>query len=226
MLRQKKGKVIMEEKPEVNKENNIQENESIIQPNEEITEKDNFQQTKSLEEQVKLLEEKVRSLETEVENYKDKFLRKAAEFENFKRRNENDQLNLIKYAAESFIIKLLPIVDDFERSLVHIKDAKDFESIKNGISLVYDKLMKVLIEQGVKPIQAIGKPFDVHYHEAIMQKKVDNVEPHTIVEEFEKGYIYKDRVIRHSKVAVSEDNHSSLTEPEEDKKNNSGSDSE
>ena len=152
------------------------------------------------------LDEKIKSLEKEIGDYKDKFLRKAAEFENYKRRVENDQVNLLKYAAESVIIKLLPVIDDFERSLVHIKDAKDVESIAEGIKMVYDKLMKILADQGVKPIEAVGKPFDVHYHEAIMQMKVENTEPHTVVEEFEKGYMYKDRVIRHTKVAVSEDN--------------------
>lgn len=226
MLRQKKGKVKMENVPETKRENNIHEDELNIQPKHETTENDKAQQNKALEEQVKLLDEKVKALESEVENYKDKFLRKAAEFENFKRRNENDQLNLIKYAAESFIIKLLPVVDDFERSLIHLKDAKDFESIKNGVSMVYDKLMKVLSDQGVKPIEAIGKPFDVHLHEAIMQKKVDNVEPHTVVEEFEKGYIYKDRVIRHSKVAVSEDHQDSISNTDENKQNNLESESE
>jgi len=173
------------------------------------------------------LEEKLKSTEEELENYKDRLLRKAAEFENYKRRVENDQFNLLKYAAESLIIKLLPVIDDFERSLVHINDAKDADSIKEGIKLVYDKLMKMLEDQGVRPIDAVGKPFDVHYHEAIMQRKADNVEPHTVIEEYEKGYIYKDRVIRHTKVAVSEDNHEdqidSSVQTDEEKLNNNES---
>ena len=148
---------------------------------------------------------KVEQLEKEAFEYKDKLLRKAAEFENYKRRTENDQLNLLKYAAESFIIKLLPIVDDFERSLQHIDNTKDFDSLKQGIKLVYYKLIKVLGDQGVKKIESIGKPFDVHYHEAILQRKADGVEPHTVLDEVEKGYVYKDRVIRHTKVIVSTD---------------------
>jgi molecular chaperone GrpE len=148
---------------------------------------------------------KVEQLEKEASEYKDRLLRKAAEFENYKRRTENDQLNLLKYAAESFIIKLLPIVDDFERSLQHIDNTKDVDSLKQGIKLVYDKLIKVLDDQGVKKIESIGKPFDVHYHEAILQRKADGVEPHTVLDEVEKGYVYKDRVIRHTKVIVSTD---------------------
>lgn len=213
MSSKKKEKDIMEERKDEIKEEQTQP---------EVTDNNLIQPETNYDEQIKNLEEKIKSLETEVQEYKDKFLRKAAEFENFKRRNENEQLNLLKYAAESFILKLLPVIDDFERSLAHIKDAKDNDSIKNGITLVYDKLMKILSDQGVKQIEALGKPFDVHFHEAIMQKKVDNAAPHTVVEEFEKGYVYKDRVIRHSKVAVSEDIEDSTagSEPLQENQNN------
>ena len=149
--------------------------------------------------------EKINQLETEIAELKDRLLRKAAEFENYKRRTENDQLNLITFAAESFIQKLLPVVDDFERSLSHIDDAQEIDAIKKGLNLIYSKFIKVLEDQGVKKINAIGKPFDVDYHEALMQKPDDTVEPHTVVEEIEKGYTYKDKVIRHSKVIVSEE---------------------
>jgi len=200
------------EKEKSNEKEKIEE----TKPESEQTANSASAEEQTVTDQVKAdLEEKLKSAEKELENYKDRFLRKAAEFENYKRRVENDQLNLFKYAAESLIIKLLPVIDDFERSLVHLKDAKDVDSIKDGIKLVYDKLMKMLEEQGVKPIEAVGKPFDVHYHEAIMQKKADNVEPHTVIEEFEKGYLYKDRVIRHTKVAVSEDNAEEISDSSE-----------
>ena len=150
--------------------------------------------------------EKIQLLENEVEELKDKVLRKSAEFENFKRRTENDQLNLLTYAAESFISKLLPIIDDFERSMKHIDSANDIDSVKEGMGLIYDKFVKLLDEQGVKKMESIGKPFDVNYHEAIMQQKADNVPPHTVIDELECGYMYKDKVIRHAKVIVSEDN--------------------
>ena len=150
-------------------------------------------------------DEKIEKLEKEIQEYKDRLLRKAAEFENYKRRTENDQLNLLKYAAESFIVKLLPTVDDFERSLKHMENAQDVNSIKEGIKLVYDKFMKVLKDQGVTKIESVGKPFDVDYHEAMMQRKEEGAEPHTVLDEIETGYMYKDKVIRHAKVIVSED---------------------
>jgi molecular chaperone GrpE len=151
------------------------------------------------------LEEKVKALELEINQYKELALRKAAEFENYKRRTENDQLNLLKYAAESVIIKLLSTVDDLERSLAHMTDETDVNKIKEGIQLVYNKLIKTLDEQGVKKIESIGKPFSVEFHEALMQRADDSVPPHTVIDELETGYIYKDRVIRHAKVIVSED---------------------
>jgi len=157
---------------------------------------------------------KIEQLEKESADFKDKYLRRTAEFENYKRRTENDQLNLLKYAAESFIVKLLPTVDDFERSLQHIDGAKDIDTIKQGIKLVYDKLIKVLEDQGVKKIESVGKPFDVQFHEAIMQRTAPGTAAHTVLDEVEKGYLYKDKVIRHTKVIVSADNSEETSEAE------------
>jgi molecular chaperone GrpE len=151
------------------------------------------------------VQEKIQSLEAEVAKYKELMLRKAAEFENYKRRTENDQLNLLKYAAESLIIKLLPTIDDLERSLEHMTEESEVQKIKEGIQLVYTKFIKTLDDQGVKKIDPIGKPFSVDFHEALMQRADDSVPPHTVLDELETGYMYKDRVIRHSKVIVSED---------------------
>jgi molecular chaperone GrpE len=181
------------------KEKNIKEDE--------ITDEDSVEESNENK-----LEENVKQLEQEIADLKDKLLRKAAEFENYKRRTENDQINLITFAAESFIQKLLPVIDDFERSLEHVDEAEDISAIKQGLKLIYDKLMKVLDEQGVKKIEAVGNPFDVDYHEALMQRPDDTVEPHTVIDEIEKGYTYKDKVIRHAKVVVSEE---TSTEPEE-----------
>ncbi len=149
------------------------------------------------------LEENIKSLEGEIDKYKELALRKAAEFENYKRRTENDQLNLLKYAAEALIVKLLPIVDDLERSISHMTEETDVLKIKEGIQLVYNKFMKTLEEQGVKKIESVGKPFSVDFHEALMQRVDDSVPPHTVLDELETGYMYKDRVIRHAKVIVN-----------------------
>lgn len=150
-------------------------------------------------------EEKIKSLEAEVSKYKELVLRKAAEFENYKRRTENDQLNLLKYAAESLIIKLLPTIDDLDRSLLHFNEETDVQNIKEGVQLIYNKFLKTLDDQGVKRIESIGQPFNVDFHEALMTRADDSVPPHTVIDELETGYMYKDRVIRHAKVIVSQE---------------------
>lgn len=147
--------------------------------------------------------QKKSELEKQTAELKDSLLRKLAEFENYKRRSENDQLNLLKYAAEPFIKNVLTVYDDLERSLNHVNDDNSFESLKKGLELVYDKFTKILESQGVKKIDAKGKPFDVDLHEALMQQPADGVEPHTVLNVIEHGYMYKDKVIRHAKVIVS-----------------------
>ncbi len=191
MTKHKKNKPHVEE----NKTTKSEENKSEVSENDERIEENNLEQTDA----------KIADLEIQVKEWQDKLLRKAAEFENYKRRTESDQFNLINYAAESFIIKLLPIVDDFERSMDHIDDIANNKSVKDGIKLVYEKLQKLLTEQGVKKMQTKGEPFNVDYHDALMQRVDNSVPPHTVLEEVESGYLYRDKVIRHAKVIVSED---------------------
>lgn len=151
------------------------------------------------------LTEKISELEKELNDQKDKFLRKVAEFENYKRRTDNEQINLLKYAAEPLIVKLLSVADDFERSLGHISEASDVTAVRKGIELIYSKLMKIFEDQGIKKIDALNQPFDFNLHEALLQRTVENAEPHVVIEEVEPGYYYKDKVIRHAKVIVSDE---------------------
>jgi molecular chaperone GrpE len=185
------------------------ENEKNEEMNEQINEEQKINEAEQTESNESNLtennEEKINALQEEINQYKELALRKAAEFENYKRRTENDQLNLLKYAAESLIIKLLPTIDDLERSLSHMNEETDVQKIKEGVQLIYNKFLKTLDDQGVKKIESIGKPFDVEFHEALMQRADDSVPPHTVIDELETGYMYKDRVIRHAKVIVSED---------------------
>lgn len=148
----------------------------------------------------------IKKLENEVNEYKDKFIRKMAEFENYKRRKENEITELFKYANEDLIKDLLPVVDDLERSISFAKNNENVRSVMDGIELIYNKLLKTLENYGLTKIDALNKPFDVNYHEALLQVDRNDVPPHTVVEEVQKGYLLKDRVIRHSKVLVSSDN--------------------
>ncbi|MEK6552492.1 MAG: nucleotide exchange factor GrpE [Bacteroidota bacterium] len=199
----------------MNKEQNTpQENENNIPiEREDMSELKSENQQTELALKIAELEsaiQKIAELEKQNSELKDALLRKAAEFENYKRRNENDQLNILKYAAESFIRNILSVYDDLERSLLHIDEANNpaspaggFDSTKKGLLLVFEKFGKILENQGVKRIDAKGKPFDVHLHEALMQQPAEGVAPHTVLDVLEPGYMYKDRVLRHAKVIVS-----------------------
>jgi molecular chaperone GrpE len=142
-------------------------------------------------------------LQKQVDQYKDLLLRKAAEFDNYKRRVENETANILKYATESLVEDLLPVLDDFERSLKHRKESKESEALVKGIDLIYQKFVKILEGRGVKTFDTVGKEFNVEYHDALMQIPRTDVPHHTILEEAEKGYILNDKVIRHAKVVVS-----------------------
>lgn len=142
-------------------------------------------------------------LRAEIATLKEQVLRKVAEFENYKRRTRDEKDALLKYGAEGVIADLLPVIDDFERSLTAGRDHHDFESFFSGVEIIYGKLMRALQNRGLSPIEAVGKPFDVDYHDALLQVPSSDVEPGTVLDEAEKGYMLHDKVIRHAKVTVS-----------------------
>ena len=195
----------MEENNKKQKEESEESNSIPIEGIENSeTQKENLMlESDTTEAELKSALEKISALEKQNAELKDTLLRKVADFENFKRRNENDQLNIIKYAAEPFIRSVLQVYDDLERSLAHIDEPNNSDSTKKGLLMVFEKFGKILDSQGVKRIDAKGQPFDVNLHEALMQQPAEGVAPHTVLEVIEPGYIYKDRVIRHAKVVVS-----------------------
>jgi molecular chaperone GrpE len=140
-----------------------------------------------------------------IASLKDQLLRKAAEFENYKKRTEQNSINFAKYASENIILELLPILDDLSRSLKSVKDAGSAagDPFYKGVELILNKFTKVLESQGVKPIDSVGKEFNVDFHDVMMQMPRTDVAPHTIVEEIQKGYVLYDKVIRHAKVIVA-----------------------
>jgi len=219
-MKQKKDEM---KETEVTKENSISdESEKIINEEESNSQIDvENKENKSTDSDIEQTS-KIQELETKINELKDAFLRKAAEFENYKRRTENDQFNLLKYAAEPFIINILSVYDDLERSLEHIDEENSFDSLKKGLQLVYDNFTKILENQGVKKFEAKGKPFNVEFHEALMQRQDDNVEPHTVLEVIEHGYSYKDKIIRHAKVIVSAETINGNQDSKPSQENNEG----
>ena len=138
----------------------------------------------------------------ELADLKNKNIRLLAEFDNYKKRNLEDKRKLLKYDGVDFIISLLPILDDIDRTL-NLKELKSNKTIFDGINMIRDKIKKILKEKGVKTYNSLNESFDTEYHEALMMKKTKK-KSGVILEEFEKGYLYHDKVIRHAKVIVSE----------------------
>ena len=138
----------------------------------------------------------------ELADLKNKNIRLLAEFDNFKKRNLEDKRKILKYDGVDFIISLLPILDDIDRTL-SLKELKLNKTIFDGINMIRDKIKKTLKEKGVKTYNSLNESFDTEYHEALMMKKTKK-KSGMILEEFEKGYLYHDKVIRHAKVIVSE----------------------
>lgn len=139
----------------------------------------------------------------QIDSYKDLLLRKAAEFDNYKKRAESEAATIIKFANEDLLVDILPILDDFERSLKLARENKESDPFYRGLELIYQKLLKILDGQGVKPLECVGKEFDVHFHDALLQVPREDVPPNMVVEEVEKGYTIHGKVIRHAKVIVS-----------------------
>ncbi len=137
------------------------------------------------------------------ENYQ-KYLRTQADFDNFRRRSRLEKEDFAKYASAKLIEQLLPIVDNFERALGVSRDSKDNDALIKGVDMIFRQLDQVLVGEGLTPIQAVGQPFNPEYHQAIMQVESEDHEEGIVLEEIQKGYILKDKVLRPSMVKVSQ----------------------
>jgi molecular chaperone GrpE len=134
---------------------------------------------------------------------KDKYLRLYAEFENYKRRINKDKEELLRYGNEALIYELLPVIDNLEMALQHASDEEASSGLVQGVEVTLKELMKALEKFGLSPIEADGKPFDPSVHHAMSQVVREDVNEEIVVEEFRKGYILKEKVLRPSLVAVS-----------------------
>ena len=140
----------------------------------------------------------------QIEKLEDKVKRQLAEFENFRNRTEREKTAMFETGAKSVIEKMLPVVDNFERGLATVPEENKEDPFVDGMNRVYKQLLTELENIGVKPIEAVGKEFDPNLHNAVMQVASEEYESGVIVQELQKGYTYRDGVVRHSKVAVAE----------------------
>jgi len=183
---------------EKNSKKKMPENEGDIEVNAVDSPNENTNATKAAEGASEL-----EKLKAELEETKDKYLRKVAEFENFRRRNAKERVELIQTAGKEVITEMLDVLDDCDRAQKQLETSDDVKEIKEGVLLVFNKFRNVLQARGLKPMETIHKEFDPDLHDAITEIPTPNPElKGKVVDEVMKGYYLNDKIIRHAKVVV------------------------
>ena len=141
--------------------------------------------------------------EEKIEELEDRVKRQMAEFDNFRKRTEKEKSHMYEVGARDVIEKILPVVDNFERGLATVPEDQKNDPVIDGMDKIYRQLMTVLTDLGVEPIEAVGKEFDPNFHNAVMHVEDEGLGENVVAEELQKGYLYKDTVIRHSMVKVA-----------------------
>ncbi len=143
-------------------------------------------------------------LQQKLAEAKDQYLRLFAEFDNYRKRTNKEKSDLLNYASEDLVTQLLPVLDDFSRALQSMNDAQDIGAVKEGVTLISQKLTSLLEQKGLSGIEAKGNDFDTDFHEAVTSIAAGEEMKGKVVDEIQKGYLYKDKVIRFSKVVVGQ----------------------
>ena len=149
------------------------------------------------------LEKKLSQLEAQKKEADEKYLRAYAEFENFKKRIAKEQSDLNRYANEQLLKALLPVLDNLARAINHSKESRNLDKLIEGLELTEKEFVSVLNKFGVTPIESLGQPFDPVHHQAMLQVETDDQEENTVVEEFQRGYLLHDRILRPALVSVA-----------------------
>lgn len=182
------------------KAEDIQKEEGLASGEEEVPEAEEKKDSKAVAKEKK--KKRKDKKDEKIEELNDRLLRNMAEFENFRNRSEKEKTLMFEIGAKSVVEKILPVVDNFERGLGAVTEEEKENAFVKGMEAVYKQFSTVLEEIGVVPIEAVGKEFDPNLHNAVMHDEDDSMEANIISEEFQKGYMYKDSVVRHSMVKV------------------------
>jgi len=157
-----------------------------------------------IDDPLKVMEARLESVEQELKDSHDRFLRVSAEFENYKKRAAREMNDFRKFANESFVKAMLPVVDNLDRAIESSSnDDHSISSMVEGVNMTLKEILKIFEQFGVKPFESLGKTFDPALHQAVMQKETDNHPEKTILNELEKGYMMHDRLLRPAMVVVS-----------------------
>lgn len=193
MAENKKDEEILEEVLE-----ELEEEASAKEETQEETEK----QPEEKEEKKSKSKKKKDKKDEQIEELKEQVKRQMAEFDNFRKRTEKEKTQMFEVGAKSIIEKILPVIDNFERGLATIPEEEKESPFADGMNMIYKQLMAELEQVGVVTIEAIGAEFNPEFHNAVMQVENDELESGMVAQELQKGYAYRDSVVRHSMVAV------------------------
>lgn len=158
---------------------------------------------KKKDEQLEELNKQLQEKEETIKSLQERLLYLQADFENFKKLKNKEKQDLLKFANEVLIKELLPVIDNLERALDHSSKTEDYKSIYDGVNLVLNEFLRVLERAGLSRVEAVGKRFDPNLHEAFYQEEREDLEPDTVISEFQKGYMLNGRLIRPAMVTVS-----------------------
>lgn len=197
-MAEEKDKKLEEDMPE----ENTPEEEKTDQPAQEEAAAGEETASKSEKKEKKKKDKKQDALKEKIEELEDRVKRQMAEFENFRKRTEKEKTAMFETGARSVIEKILPVVDNFERGLASVPEEEKDGAIAQGMQMIYKQLMTELEKLEVKPIEAVGEEFDPEFHNAVMQVESEEFDSGVVAQELQKGYTYRDSVVRHSMVAV------------------------
>lgn len=169
---------------------------------EEETSEEMSKESKREKKKKEKAEKKQEALKEKIEELEDRVKRQMAEFDNFRKRSEKEKTMMFETGARSVIEKILPVVDNFERGLASVPEEEKENGFAQGMEMIYKQLMTELEKMEVKPIPAVGEEFNPDFHNAVMQVESEEYETGVIAQELQKGYTYRDSVVRHSMVAV------------------------
>lgn len=171
---------------------------------EEIFAEEKQTEEETVEQQLAKANDEIQTLTAKVEEIENRYLRLQADFDNSRRRSKLDLEAAQKYRVQSLAGDLIQALDNFERALAIQSDNEETVSLRQGLEMVYRNMLEALKKEGVEPIEAVGKEFDPNVHQAVMQVNDENYGSNIVVEEFQKGYMLKDRVLRPSMVKVNQ----------------------
>ena len=183
-------------------EENTPEEEKADQPAQEEAAAGEETASKSEKKEKKKKDKKQDALKEKIDELEDRVKRQMAEFENFRKRTEKEKTAMFETGARSVIEKILPVVDNFERGLASVPEEEKDGAISQGMQMIYKQLMTELEKLEVKPIEAVGEEFNPEFHNAVMQVESEEFDSGVVAQELQKGYTYRDSVVRHSMVAV------------------------